>query len=1528
MKLSVLTILLCVCALFAQTGDDGSQSQGTGSVQSDSVDAETAAAAGILLQRAQDEMADLEAQIAREEERLERIMAELVQLRRQHAMLANAESAFLLGEELYTSGSIVWARDAFESVVENFPESVYFTDALFRLELISFELQDYQAAIDYFEELRRTSPGFENIDLAYVAAGLSTYNQGQFPQARQLYAELPPSSEYFVLAEYLTTVTYVEEGDIESAISALRTIINDNTASSEHADLADRSRIALAQILVDDREDFEAALDLYTKVSPFSSYYDIAMLGKVWTLMRLEDYQEAYNLAERVMEEVPNSDLISEFELAQANCALGAEDLDIAIRMYEDLLRQYGSSQEYYDLFLTGSSLTQEEYELERERLDRIRLGLAELKEEAYTQGDMELVELIEEEEAALRQLFTEIGYLESVLSLPVEMDTETMEQQLIGLIQRSRNETEVLDLAAGELQSLVESNGTEQDRQDLAQVEQEIDRIKLSLQDLASKFEGGMTAQHDWVQETNYGIAVATFMERELKRDSIDYLGAYYRNRIEEAYADGDTAEAVALDSMRSREIRSLNRRIDESAIECAGYFEDYLASYPDSRFIADVLVRLAQLYYDIDNLQHSERQAAAGIDEYIPEDYTRSIELYEQVLNEHSGSEVEDVALYSLGYCLESMMDFEGAVDNYRTLLEEYPESQLAAECNIRVGNYYFDILAYDSALVYFSNVLDYPGSSPNLFQHGVYKLGWTLYLTKDFKRSIATFAYLLKDNQTIDSLGIRRRGDIRILNEAREYMAYNFLEMHDMGSTAVPTSVAFLNDFGDSLTTIRVLEKMADISSEMTNWETSIEAYTALLEEDPYNPAAPTYQLKIAQAYEELGDFALAADARDRLVEEYGESSEWYANIGDEAAIAMADSLRSSSFEESIQYYLEQTVTSQDDPVAYQRANESLISRIEDYLGQYPESEKSYEYRFYLGDAYYHTENYVQAGDVYYDVAMDSSSFQRQEDALNNAFSSYLVAYEEVPGVDSLGLRQKLRETAISYSSLYPDGENVAFFLWASAPKFYNAGDYETARELFRMIYENHRGSGYEGRAARFIADSYQQEELYAEAEEWYGLAAQAAAVSGEDLGADMELLAASSAYNDAASLAESENTDDLLAAAQRWEETAYEHAGSEVAPVAMYDAAETYGKAGSIDNAVRLFQELATTYPSYENAPSGLLRAAYLLREDEQYIRAAQLYLEAYNSYPEAPDMNAALASAAKSYEEGDREDLAINVYQQIATEGAGTASAVTEAYAKIGEYNYDMGNYTIALNNFQNCLAVYDQYQDGRVRYPAMSAYHTGEISAMDYYALTPVNTENVQYKTELFNGAVANYNRTFSYLDDDYVFRAVLKIGEMQEDFANAVGFMDPPEDLSAEGEEAFYNTLMEAYDTYIQRAMETYQNGLQLAVTNGVVTDFTDSIAANYDLLLPGASAELGYTSHLSASTADTTMTTDSTAVQDSSGTDVQDGFQTQGEETTETGTEGQDEGTYQDTETETPAVLEEEEEDDEGGGCFLWPF
>lgn len=1396
-----------------------------------------------LLREARQELANLEDQIAREESRLQRLETELVDLRREYATVSSAESAFRLGEELYLAGSIVWAKEAFEAVVTNFPESEYHDDALFRLELVYFELQDFEKALACFDELNLRNPAFPQMDLAVVVAALSYHNSGRFPEARALLARISRSSDFFDLSGYLLAVICVEEGDMASAKSALNGILEDTNPTREGMNLADRARIALAQIYVDEG-DFESAHDLYDDISPFSPYYDIAMLGKVWVFMRAERYQEAYNLAERVVEEVPSSEMRSEFELAMANCALGAEDLDLAVMRYERLLRDYGSGDDYYDYLLEPQS-TRDEYAAERERLERLRAGLAEMKEEAYASGNFDLVEIIEEEEARLRQMFVQLSAMETATSLPPgEVDTRELSRELNRLISDSRASTDALALSVEEVQRLAETRGSESDRRQIQDLQTEVQRIRLSLQDLASKFGSGITQEHDWVQETQYGIAIAKFMERELQRDSLSYLGYLYQEQVAAAYAAGDSSLARNLIAQRQRETSELQSRINNSAAVCAGLFEEYLSNFPESRFSADVLIRLAQLYYDIDNSAYLDRIAGTSGDSlgYVFENYSRSIDLYQRVLRSYPGSGVEDVALYSLGYCLDKMGDPRGAVNSYRRLLEEHPNSPLAPETYIRAGDFYFDGFQFDSAKVYYLGILDHPSADPDLFQLGIYKLGWTHYLLNDYLRSAATFAYLIEDSDLMDSLHIPRRGG-QMVNESIEYIAHDFMEQGSRPPVSLAT--AFLDRFGRDSVTFQVLDQMGGFYEEQGYWNEAINAYEALLQRFPDTPGAPFLQASIAACYDGMGDPLTATQAREELVENYGPASAWAASSG--APMGAVDSLRQSSLEQAIVYYHTQAVASREDPVLSRQSYQSLATRIETFLHDYPDSRQGYDFRFFLGDAYYALGRFMDAGDAYLAVARDSTSGQRQQDACINACGSYFTAYTELPGIDSALVRQKQLEATTLYMTLFPQGEYVDQFLFVTAGNAYNAGDYPGARTAYQKLYESYPNSQYVARSARFIASAFEAEEMYAQAEEWYGRASDAAARTGEDLGEDFDLLAAQAAYRDAASLAESQDVQSLVDAAKRFEQSANEYPDAAVAPISLYDAAETYAKAGAIEDAMRVFSTLAARYPQSELAPQGLLRSAFLAREAGRFIDAGNTYLSAYHLFPNSPDMGSALYSAAVSYEDGGRMDLAVQVFDEIIAGRLGTAEVMVLVYGKYGEYLYQRYEYARAREMFNNSIATYDQYRAGDIYYPAMSAFYLGEMSFRDYSAVT-ATVQTAQQKTQLMQATESWYSKSVTYLSDRWFMASCVRAGELFEDFANAIGYMEPPEGLDEAGVQAFYDQLYPVMETYLGKALQVYRTAVEKAVSAGISNEWVFKAADHLELMAPGTVASIGY--------------------------------------------------------------------------------
>jgi tetratricopeptide (TPR) repeat protein len=342
--------------------------------------------------------------------------------------------------------------------------------------------------------------------------------------------------------------------------------------------------------------------------------------------------------------------------------------------------------------------------------------------------------------------------------------------------------------------------------------------------------------------------------------------------------------------------------------------------------------------------------------------------------------------------------------------------------------------------------------------------------------------------------------------------------------------------------------------------------------------------------------------------------------------------------------------------------------------------------------------------------------------------------------------------------------------------------------------------------------------------------------------------VEQLAAAVAYRDAETLAQSEDVETLLAAAARFEESARAHPGTEVAPVSMFDAGETYGKAGDIPSAIRVFQELANTYPDSPLAPEGMQRAAFLAMEAEQYITAGDTYLEAYTRFPTAEGMYAALYSAAVAYEEAGAQGLAMSVYEKIIQEKAASPQTMVIALGKYGDYLYDAADYSGARGIYQECVETYDMYREGPANHAARAAFRIGEIIRRNYEAIS-VYAETVEQKAQIKNEVESWYGKSITYNVDVWFMASCVRAGELYEDFANAVAFMDPPASITDPGAiDEFYNQLyIQFYEPQMQRATDIYVTAINKAVSAGVSNEWVIKAAENLELLAPGTVASLG---------------------------------------------------------------------------------
>lgn len=206
-----------------------------------------------------------------------------------------------------------------------------------------------------------------------------------------------------------------------------------------------------------------------------------------------------------------------------------------------------------------------------------------------------------------------------------------------------------------------------------------------------------------------------------EIKRahsDSVERISLYYDD---------------ALEALKKKENQEREMAVQQ--------FELFLQSYPRSSENSQILLSLADLYFD--------------------SDLSKSILLTKELIQKYPSSEQIDSAYYLLGISYQYDGDIEQAEKIYRQLIKNYPESAHVDEVSFRLAEIYFDRKEYEAAEVLFEKLQDY---------RALYKSAWINYLQNNYSKAIEKFAQLL-DSDSVNSDILRQ--------EASRYLAISLLD-----------------------------------------------------------------------------------------------------------------------------------------------------------------------------------------------------------------------------------------------------------------------------------------------------------------------------------------------------------------------------------------------------------------------------------------------------------------------------------------------------------------------------------------------------------------------------------------------------------------------------------------------------------------------------------------------------------------------------------------------------------------------------
>ncbi|MCK9462558.1 MAG: tetratricopeptide repeat protein [Proteobacteria bacterium] len=641
--------------------------------------------------------------------------------------------------------------------------------------------------------------------------------------------------------------------------------------------------------------------------------------------------------------------------------------------------------------------------------------------------------------------------------------------------------------------------------------------------------------------------------LEEERAQDLELYIrrSADFREVIDSTVRSVYEMRKVAIEAKYRERIEKEDDLELESLRDAIEYFEAFLKKYPDEEpYTPDAMFRLAELYYDVSYIEFLERLAKYGEaqeagtlgDEEPPmKEFDRTIALFRDLIRRYPDYANVDGAYYLLGYCLNDTGKEEEARLAWLNLVCEnkYTYDPVAFEeakgkggperparvsagldtgvpeatidvgfvnpfegCtpirgNSRfffeswwlIGNYHFD---YDSsrygvetAIAAYKKLVEDP--KHKFYDKGLYKLAWSYFKADRYPEAIAAFAQVVdfSDEQESKSSGMRP--------EAIQYLAVCFFT-DDWNVDQMPDPVSGIERLGDPKLmpqdrkwTREVYARLGDIYSENEKHEEAIAVWKLFLEKWPLDVQAPFVQDRIADAYREMRRFDEELAERSKL-DKYGKGSEWWTSNEDhpEAQNQVATMSEDALIGAAVAHHqnaqalrAKGQATGDEQILGFALEEYNLAAAAyRKYIEQNPDTPDAYDLNFQLADALFWSGQYDAAKAEYVKVRDSNLDDRYREQSAHMVILCVERTIENEAAAGRFSLREKPPELAgeppapqqidmpplllelmaerENYLKYNPGAPQTSTFEYQSAQNYYRYGYWDEAKKRYEAAY----------------------------------------------------------------------------------------------------------------------------------------------------------------------------------------------------------------------------------------------------------------------------------------------------------------------------------------------------------------------------------------------------------------------------------------------------------------------------------------
>ena len=213
------------------------------------------------------------------------------------------------------------ARVIYRDAIKRYPQSDQLAKYHFQLMNINYKEGKYKEAMAIYQTIaQKFGKSDAKADADYVA-GQIKFEQGLYKESIDLHASIPPGNANYLYARYTMGIANSRMSKFDEAENCFRDITEQPVSNKSERDIQNAAKVKLGHLFFSgEKPDIAAAAQMYGLVQKESPVFDEAMLGIAWAFIKANKLDEAMKYAKWIIDNLPESFLVSEAYLVMGYC--------------------------------------------------------------------------------------------------------------------------------------------------------------------------------------------------------------------------------------------------------------------------------------------------------------------------------------------------------------------------------------------------------------------------------------------------------------------------------------------------------------------------------------------------------------------------------------------------------------------------------------------------------------------------------------------------------------------------------------------------------------------------------------------------------------------------------------------------------------------------------------------------------------------------------------------------------------------------------------------------------------------------------------------------------------------------------------------------------------------------------------------------------------------------------------------------------------------------------------------------------